>query len=273
VTHAWRQELQLAANLSTLYPTLPLHERPYAAAADGFHHVETWWPFPDTVPTDDELQRFCESLERAGVRLVSINLAAGNLAHGDRGTLSHPGADREIARNVDCISIIVRRTGCSVVNAIFGNRVEGVPWPVQRQTGLQRLVSVADKLSGLNVYVVVETLNAVDSPRFPLTNIADTVELVRQANETSRTENVGLLVDTYHLAVHGIDPAAVVRAYPELVRHVQFADFPGRGKPGTGDVDFGAIAGALGEVGYTGFIGLEYWLDGSKQDAMGPSTA
>jgi len=263
VTEAWRGELKLAANLSTLYPTLPVHERPYAAASDGFHHVETWWPFPDTVPTDDELQRFCESLERAGVSLASINLAAGNPSDGDRGTLSHPDSAEEIARNVGCISKILHRTECRVVNAIFGNRVDGVPWPVQRQSGLERLVSVADRLSDMDVDVVVETLNAVDSPRFPLTDIVDTVEVVRRANETSTMGNVGLLVDTYHLAVHGVDPAAVVRAYPELVRHVQFADFPGRGKPGTGDLDFAAVAAALGEIGYTGFVGLEYWPNGS----------
>jgi hydroxypyruvate isomerase len=42
-----------------------------------------------------------------------------------------------------------------------------------------------------------------------------------------------------------------------LVEHVQIADAPGRGEPGSGKVDWVAILGLLKSVGYTGAIGVE----------------
>ena len=56
----------------------------------------------------------------------------------------------------------------------------------------------------------------------------------------------------------GTDPVTAIRRYAPQVRHVQFADLPGRGRPGTGALDFAAIEQALLDVGYDGFVGLEY---------------
>ena len=42
------------------------------------------------------------------------------------------------------------------------------------------------------------------------------------------------------------------------IGHVQIADAPGRGRPGTGRIDFGALFALLDEIGYTGRIALEY---------------
>jgi hydroxypyruvate isomerase len=49
-----------------------------------------------------------------------------------------------------------------------------------------------------------------------------------------------------------------IREHGAWIGHVQFADHPGRGRPGSGQIDFQAILEALRAAGYTGFIGLEY---------------
>lgn len=255
----WADDLKLAANISTVYAQLPNNQRPRAAAHDGYRFIETWWPFHEVAPDDRELHSFCTAVEQAGVQLVSINLDAGDYSRGDRGILSHPHTGDDIRRNVDSVLTILHKTGCRVVNALFGNWVEGFDWSAQFQTGLERLVSVADAVATRGARVVVETLNSTDSPRFPLIDIADTVDLVEQANRASAADNVGLLLDTYQLAMGGADPVAVLRRYPELVCHVQFADVPGRGMPGTGRLDFAAIAAALAEIEYTGYVSLEYF--------------
>jgi hydroxypyruvate isomerase len=84
------------------------------------------------------------------------------------------------------------------------------------------------------------------------------VRVVEQVNERAGHGNAGLLVDVYHLATMGVDPAVALREYGQLVRHVQFADAPGRGRPGTGRLDFAEIARALQDIEYDGFVGLEY---------------
>jgi hydroxypyruvate isomerase len=42
------------------------------------------------------------------------------------------------------------------------------------------------------------------------------------------------------------------------VGHVQFADHPGRGAPGTGTLDLWALVDRLAALGYDGAVGLEF---------------
>jgi hydroxypyruvate isomerase len=42
------------------------------------------------------------------------------------------------------------------------------------------------------------------------------------------------------------------------VAHVQVADWPGRGEPGSGRLDLDRHLTDLAERGYTGWVGLEY---------------
>ncbi|HYP72639.1 MAG TPA: TIM barrel protein, partial [Microbacterium sp.] len=45
----------------------------------------------------------------------------------------------------------------------------------------------------------------------------------------------------------------------DLVKYVQLADAPGRGEPGSGDLDWAERLGILRSSGYDGPIGLEYY--------------
>lgn len=63
-----------------------------------------------------------------------------------------------------------------------------------------------------------------------------------------------LLLDLYHLAANGpVDLAGVI---PE---HVQIADSPGRGAPGTGELPLTEWVAQLRDSGYRGHIAGE-WL-------------
>ena len=42
------------------------------------------------------------------------------------------------------------------------------------------------------------------------------------------------------------------------IRHIQFADAPGRGEPGTGRLDFAAIFERIDAIGYRGRVSAEY---------------
>lgn len=249
---------RVSANISMLYSDLPMLERAAAAAAAGFSYVEVWWPFDSAAPMQAEIDAFCSSLEDAGVVLVALNLDAGTPHLGDRGLLSIPQHGQRIADNLDAALSILERTGCGVVNALYGNRVPGYTPEQQDLVAFERLVHVADRIGPTGASVVVETLNSIDSPDFPLIDIDHTAQLVNRANEASEFNNVGLLLDTYHLATMGIDPVEAVYRHAPLIRHVQFADAPGRGRPGTGSIDFAAVEAALADIDYDGFVGHEY---------------
>jgi hydroxypyruvate isomerase len=69
---------------------------------------------------------------------------------------------------------------------------------------------------------------------------------------------VRLLYDAYHAARMGLDPCEDVARHADLIGHVQYADCPGRGAPGTGTVDLWRFVERLDAAGYAGAIGLEY---------------
>ena len=75
---------RLAANLSLLFADRPLPERFAAARRAGFDEVEIQFPYSHSIP---ELATACQA---AGVRVVLINLPAGDragLAQADLSTI------------------------------------------------------------------------------------------------------------------------------------------------------------------------------------------
>jgi hydroxypyruvate isomerase len=59
-------------------------------------------------------------------------------------------------------------------------------------------------------------------------------------------------------AMNGEDLPSVIENYAAKTGHVQIADNPGRGAPGTGSLPLEELLDRLGKAGYDGWIGLEY---------------
>ena len=71
-------------------------------------------------------------------------------------------------------------------------------------------------------------------------------------------EGVSVLFDAYHAAMAGLDPLEEAGRLAGLIGHVQYADHPGRGAPGTGTIDLWALVNRLDALGYDGHVGLEF---------------
>jgi len=255
---AERGRFRFAANASILFPELPLLQRLRAAALLGYRAVELWWPFGAPVAGSREINGLCRALRDCGVELVSLNLDAGDMRAGDRGLISDPGQTDRVLANARSALLIARETGCRIVNALYGNRLPGTDPAAQDAIALEHLGIMAAQAAPHGIDIVIETLNSIDSPYFPLVDLAVTCSLVRQVRERSGLENVRLLLDLYHLAKMGHDVPRSIREAADLVAHVQFADLPDRRRPGRGSIDFDAILSTLTSVGYQGFIGIEY---------------
>ncbi|MGA5131405.1 TIM barrel protein [Streptomyces olivoreticuli] len=262
-------ELRFDVNLSILFTELPLLERPAAAAAAGFTAVELWWPWPGSpTPEKHELDALRRALTDAGTRLVGLNFYAGRLPGPDRGALSLPGPESDRFRaNLDVAADFAASVGCTALNALYGNRVQGVEERTQDALALANLVRAAHTADRVGAVLLIEALNAVESPLYPVTGAARAVELVEAVNAASGLGNARFLMDLYHLAMGGEDLHAVIDACAAVTGHVQIADAPGRGAPGSGVLDFPDLLGHLGKAGYGSWVGLEYAAPGA--DAFG----
>jgi len=100
MTHAPERKTRFAVNCSILFTELPLLERPAAAKDAGFDAVELWWPFESAVPADAEVEQFERAIRDAGVQLIGLNFAAGDMPGGDRGLVSWPQRSKEFRDNI-----------------------------------------------------------------------------------------------------------------------------------------------------------------------------
>ena len=114
-----------AVNTSILFTELPVLERPAAARQAGFGAIEFWWPFDEAVPADSAVDAFVAAIRDAGVQLIGLNFAAGDMPGGDRGLVSWPARSHEFRDNIDITVGIGEQLGCRAFNALYGNRVDG----------------------------------------------------------------------------------------------------------------------------------------------------
>ena len=245
-------------NLSILFTELPLFERPAAAAAAGFDAAELWWTLDGPTPPDRDLDALRRALTDAGVQLTGLNFDAGNMAAGSKGLLSRPAGSQQFRDNIAVAVGLADSLGCRSLNALYGNRVEGLDTRVQDELALENLALAAHAVHGIGAILLVEALNAPEAPQYALLSSKDAVAVVDQVNAATGLGNTFFLCDLYHLARNGEDLAAAIDTYADRIGHVQIADTPGRNQPGTGELDFADLTARLDAAGYTGRIGLEY---------------
>ena len=87
--------LQFSANLSMLFTELPLVQRFHAARQAGFSAVEIQFPYE--LPVAD-LQRLLQDNQ---LKLVLINLPAGDLMRGGNGLACVPGREADFRLAVE----------------------------------------------------------------------------------------------------------------------------------------------------------------------------
>ncbi|GAA2788863.1 TIM barrel protein [Kitasatospora paracochleata] len=246
-------------NLSILFSELPLLERPAAAAAAGFTAAELWWPFGlEVSPSAEELDALRKAFTDAGVQLTGLNFL-DDLATGvAKGTLSVPAESERFRENVPVAVGLAESLGTKALNALYGNRIEGVDPAVQDELALENLVLAARAAHSIGAILLIEALNKPEAPAYALVSAAAAVEVVDKVNAATGLGNAKFLCDLYHLARNGEDLVAVIDEYADRIGHVQIADSPARNEPGTGDLDFEDLFARLAAAGYTGRIGLEY---------------
>ncbi len=218
-----------------------LEDRVEAAAAAGFRKAEIFTTGNRDVPS------LARALADNGVELWST-------VADPRTRLVEPdthGGFRDLFRQAaeDALAL-----GCTRVVVASG---PGVPWlkrAVQLQIVGDAVASIVPIAEELGVTIMLEAVNTrVDHPGVLFAMTEDALAVALQV----ASPKVRLLYDMYHSIVEGEEPAEVLPPAMHLVEHVQIADAPGRGEPGSGTIDWPARLQLLEQLGYAGVIGVE----------------
>ena len=218
-----------------------VEDRIAAAAAAGFRKVELF------LLKDRDLPAIRRALDTHGVTLIST--VADYLTQ-----LVDPATHEGFCATFRQAAENALALGCRNVVVTSGR---GVPWlkrPVQLgifADALKRLVPIAEELDAV---ILLESANTRhDHPGVLCSTTEDSVVVAEMVD----SPRVRVLYDIYHSVMEGEDPALVLPRVAPWLAHVQIADAPGRGEPGSGAIDWAAMLRLVAQSGYTGAIGLE----------------
>lgn len=239
---------QFSANLTMLYGEDPFLDRFTAARKDGFEAVEFMFPYPFSA------EQLGDALGKNDLRLVLHNLPAGDWEAGERGIACHPGREAEFRDGVARALEYAKALKCPQVNCLVGIPPPDADPDAVRRIVVENLRFAADALGHAGIRLLIEPVNGMDVPGFWLQRADHAIQVMDEVG----SDNLWLQYDIYHQQRMDGELLGTWCRLRERIAHVQIADNPGRGEPGTGEINFPFLFGALDQAGYAGWIGCEY---------------
>ncbi len=244
---------KFAANLTMLFTELPFMQRFEAARKAGFEAVEYLFPYP--FPK----QELAAALTANGLKQVLHNLPAGDWDAGERGIACHPDRVGEFREGVARAIEYAGALGCPQVNCLVGKLPAGVSAQEAHETVLSNLRYAAEQLRGANIRLLIEPINTFDIPGFFLTRTDQALALIDEVDSS----NLFVQYDIYHAQRMEGELGNTIAKNLARIGHIQLADNPGRGEPGSGEINYAWLFKHIDALGYTGWIGCEYKPRGS----------
>ncbi|MCD7438662.1 TIM barrel protein [Streptomyces lincolnensis] len=248
----------LAVCAEMVFRDLPIEERARRIHEAGFQ-VEIW----------DWTRHDLDALARTPAAFSSIT---GYI----RGSLIDPDGVAELLRTAEESVKAAEHLGCPRLN-VHGTGLDGEGLPVVPMSGEptgemwiaahRTLTRLAELGESAGVIFTLENLNtAVDHPGVPFATAADTFALVAAVNRPGLKMNL----DLYHAQIGEGNLIELVRRAHRagLIGEIQVADVPGRCEPGTGEINYPAVARALTDLGYDGTVAMEAWASGDSEAAV-----
>ena len=246
---------RLAVSAEMVFTDLPFAER-VRCIDDLGYEVEIWdWTKKDIAA------------------LVGTGATFSSMTGYVTGTLADPDGADELLRTAEESLRVAEELNCPRLN-VHGTGLDGnglpvvgtdVVSPAMWLTAARTLTRLAQLGERADRVFTLENLNtAVDHPHTPFAKASDTLALVAAVDNPHLRMNL----DLYHAQIgEGNLIQLVERALP-YIGEIQVADVPGRCEPGTGEINYPAIAAALDRLGYEGVVGLEAFASGDSLGAL-----
>lgn len=251
---------RLSANLSMLFKDRPFLDRFDAAAAAGFQAVEFLFPY------EEHQDIVAGRATRCGLKTILFNFPAGNWDAGERGIAALPDRVEEFRQGVGRAITYARALDCSKLHLMPGKLPGDADRDLCRRTFIENIIYAADKAAPFGITILLEPINTrVDIPGY----FYDTTRAACEIMEAAGRPNVRLQYDIYHMQIMEGDLARTIERLLPRIGHMQLADNPGRGEPGTGEINYPWLLQQIDRLGYDGWIGCEYAPCGDTHEGLG----
>jgi len=250
---------KFAANLTMLFTELPFMQRFEAAAQAGFKAVEYLFPYAY------DRNELAAALRANGLVQVLHNLPAGNWDGGERGIACLPERAGEFREGVGMAIAYATALGCPQVNCLIGKLPASANLAETRATVVDNLRFAAKALQAAGIGLLIEPINHYDIPGFYLSRTDQALALIDEVGEA----NLRVQYDIYHAQRTEGELGNTLKNHLARIGHIQLADNPGRGEPGSGEINYRWLFQHIDQLGYDGWIGCEYKPRGSTLEGLG----
>jgi hydroxypyruvate isomerase len=250
--------LNFSANLSLLFTENTLIDRFKAAKQAGFNAVEIQFPY------DLSATAIKDKLDEYGLKLVLFNVAAADLLHGGEGLACVPEKCAQFRKAVAQTVDYAEQLKPEAINILPGRCLDQNRLEHYLETFKKNLCYAAEAFSPLGIKTVFEAINTHDMPGFIVHSGTQMLSILDQLNRPE----LSMQYDIYHMQMMGEKPETFIAEYADKIGHIQFADCPGRGQPGTGQIDFERMFSAIENSVYSGWVGAEYKPVGTTAESF-----
>jgi len=250
--------MRLAANLSLMFTEVPLLERFAAAKKAGFQTVEIQFPYEESI--DDLVKAKTE----AGVEVCLINVPAGDLMSGGEGLASVPGKEAEFEEALKTCYRYAKALNVKLVNVLPGRCLDSSKQHQYLTTFKHNLKKAANGFAKQHILVTFEAINTKDMPGFLIHSSEQMHDILIELDHP----NLKMQFDIYHMQIMEGHVDETIKKYGDLIGHIQFADVPNRGEPGTGNLNFVNLFEDIHFSHYHGYVAAEYKPTCKTEDSL-----
>jgi hydroxypyruvate isomerase len=253
--HKWR--LRYAPELDWL-PDVSFDDKLALFAAHGFTLVEYNWLMRLPLAEVEQLRK---TLDRHKIRLAQF--VAAPEGQGARRPQITDRKEHEAEAAMFKTAIEYAKIAGNTHIVTQPGAYWGGSRSDQRRNVADAYKRVAELLAPTGLIAVVEPTSTTaprsNPPPHPLAFFRTSEELA-EVLAVVNSPNIRMLFDLYHLQVNEGNLITHMQQYWDYIAYVQTGDVPGRGEPGTGEVNYRNIFKMMSEKGFAGPVGMEHRL-------------
>ncbi|MFC4762874.1 hydroxypyruvate isomerase family protein [Dyella koreensis] len=238
---------RLKQSLSRWTSKAPLPELCKRLQAIGFAGVDLLYPDEWSVVNDSGL-----SVSMGYPKLVSPDRRDNFIAMGFNDPANHATLLKELEASIP----LAKRAGVTNLITMFGNRKAGIDARAALDHCVAGLSKIAPYAAENGITLCVELLNSkVDHHGYQGDHTAFGVDVMKGIG----SPNVKLLYDIYHMQIMEGDVIRTIRDNIQWIGHFHTGGVPGRHEiDGTQELNYHAVAKAIADLNYQGFIAHEF---------------
>jgi hydroxypyruvate isomerase len=245
---------KLSVMLWTVYEKLPFDQRLEKVAEAGYHAVELVNEYKNF--SKDDYARFRSKKHELNLTVDATSCISHSLCDASQrdAFLEEVRAKLPVLEELECNKLIL----------LSGDKVPGQTPQQMHESCVESLKRAADIAAAKKVGLLLENIDPEENPKYFLTSVSEGFQIVRSAG----APNLQFLYDFFHEQIAEGNLLAKLEKNLNLIGVVHIADVPGRHDPGTGEINYPNIFRKLGQLGFNGYVAMEFIPEGETVAAL-----